>query len=123
MFVISSTLDASAKGAFHLSELTGQTIPVVMRILLLIKIFQPDPSNPKYHARRRWFSAKTVGKSLFHCKNAAPAMVWPASSDFWKAPVKFFVLHSATPKFLEIRVGKYCLCYSSLFVRSTVVPF
>ena len=46
------------KGAFHLSELTGQTIPVVMRILLLIKTFQPDPSNPKYYARRRWFFNK-----------------------------------------------------------------
>ena len=46
------------KGAFHLSELTGQTIPVVMRILLLIKTFQPDPSNPKYYARRRWFFSK-----------------------------------------------------------------
>ena len=30
------------KGAFHLSELTGQDIPVVMRILLLIKAIQPD---------------------------------------------------------------------------------
>ena len=44
-----------SKGAFHLSELTGQTIPVVMRILLLIKTIQPDPSNPKYYGRRRWF--------------------------------------------------------------------
>ena len=35
------------------------------------------------------FSAKTVEKSLFHCKNAAPAMVWPASSDFWKAPLDY----------------------------------
>ena len=35
------------KGAFHLSELTGQTIPVVMRISLLIKTTQPDMLNPK----------------------------------------------------------------------------
>ena len=27
------------KGAFHLSELTGQTIPIAMRISLLIKLF------------------------------------------------------------------------------------
>ena len=35
------------KGAFHLPELTGQTIPIVMRISLLIKTIQPDQSNPK----------------------------------------------------------------------------
>ena len=34
------------KGAFDLSELTGKTTPVVMRILLLIKTIQPDQSNP-----------------------------------------------------------------------------
>ena len=36
-----------SKGALHLSELTGQTIPVVMRISLLIKTTQPDMLNPK----------------------------------------------------------------------------
>ena len=35
------------KGAFHLSELTGQTIPVAMRIFLLIKTLQSDQSNPE----------------------------------------------------------------------------
>ena len=35
------------KGAFHLSELTGKTIPVVMRISLLIKPIQRDQSNPE----------------------------------------------------------------------------
>ena len=34
-------------GRFHLSELSGQTIPVVLRISLLIKTIQPDQSNPK----------------------------------------------------------------------------
>ena len=33
------------------------------------------------------FSAKAVKKSLFYCQNAAPAMVWPASSAFWKVPL------------------------------------
>ena len=42
-----------SKGAFHLSELTGQTIPVVMRISLLIKTIHPDQSNPKQYAGRR----------------------------------------------------------------------
>ena len=41
------------QGAFHLSELTGQTIPVVMRISLLIKTIYPDQSNPKQCAGRR----------------------------------------------------------------------
>ena len=36
-----------SKGAFHLSELTGQTIPIIMRISLLIKTIQPDQSNRK----------------------------------------------------------------------------
>ena len=36
---------------------------------------------------RDGFAAEAVGKSLFHCQNAAPAMVWSASSDFWKAPL------------------------------------
>ena len=41
------------KGAFHLSELTGQSIPIVMRIPFLIKTNHPDQSNPKYYAQRR----------------------------------------------------------------------
>ena len=57
------------KGAFHLSELTGQPIPIVMRIPLLIKTNHPGQSNPKYYAQRRWFSAKPLEKSLFHCQN------------------------------------------------------
>ena len=32
-------------GAFHLSELTGQTIPVAMIISLSIKTLPPDQSN------------------------------------------------------------------------------
>ena len=40
------------KRAFHLSELTGQPIPIVMRISLLIKTNHPDQSNPKYYAQR-----------------------------------------------------------------------
>ena len=33
-----------------MSELTGLTIPVIMRISLLIKTIQPDQSNAKQHA-------------------------------------------------------------------------
>ena len=35
------------KGRFPLSELTGQTVPVVLRISLSIKTIQPDQSNLK----------------------------------------------------------------------------
>ena len=48
------------KGAFHLSELTGQTIPVVMRISLLIKSNQPEGDG---------VSTKLSEKSIFHCQN------------------------------------------------------
>ena len=33
------------------------------------------------------FLATTLGKSLFRVKMTGPAMVRPASSDFWKAPL------------------------------------
>ena len=46
-YVHSALPSREAKGAFHLSELSGQTIPVVLRISLLIKTIQPDQSNPK----------------------------------------------------------------------------
>ena len=36
-----------SKGAFHLSELTCQTISVVMRNSLLMKAIKPDQSNLK----------------------------------------------------------------------------
>ena len=50
------------KGAFHLSQLTGQPIPIVMRISLLIKNNHQDQSNPKYYVQRRWFFSKTSWK-------------------------------------------------------------
>ena len=40
-------MSLQTKGALHLSELTGQAILFVMRILLLIKAIQPDQSKPK----------------------------------------------------------------------------
>ena len=51
-----------------MSELTGQTIPIAMIISLLIKTLWPDLSNHEYSSmhERDGFSAKTLGKSLFH---------------------------------------------------------
>ena len=40
------------KSTFHLSELTGQTIPIIIRISLLIKTIQPLLSNSKKYAWR-----------------------------------------------------------------------
>ena len=62
-----------------MSELTGQPIPIVMRISVLIKTNRPDQSNPKYYAQRRSFSVKPLRKSLFHFHNVCPTMVWPAA--------------------------------------------
>ena len=61
--------DGESWGAFHFSELTGQTIPVVRRISLLIKTIQPDPSNPKYYAQRRsLFSKNSLEKPISSLK-------------------------------------------------------
>ena len=53
------------KGAFHLSELTGQTIQVIMRISLLIKSIQPDLSILKSIHEGDSVSTKTLGKKHF----------------------------------------------------------
>ena len=63
--------ETKSKGAFNLSELTGQPIPLVMRISLLIK------TNHTYQSIIRHkgdgFSAKPI--SLLKC------LVWPWSSQ------------------------------------------
>ena len=84
-------------GAFHLSELTGQPIPIVIRISLLIKTNHPDQSNPKYYTQRRWFFAKPLEKILFRCHNVwsgRPVLtfgkrpLFPISLDFKLVPVR-----------------------------------
>ena len=50
------------EGAFHLSELTGQTIPVVMRISLLIKISSRWVKSLIECTKEIVFSAKTLWK-------------------------------------------------------------
>ena len=58
-------------GTFHLSELTGQKIPVKMTISLLIKTIQ---SNPKWHARRKWgFNKNSWKNAFFIVKMTGPA--------------------------------------------------
>ena len=76
----------------HLSELTGQTIVAMMRISVLIKPFLPDQQILNNMHEGDGFSAETVGKSslLWVClvKITGPAIVWLASSDFWKVPLE-----------------------------------
>ena len=50
-----------SKGAFHLSDLTCQSITITMRISLLIKIIQPDQSILKTMHQGDAFSTKTNG--------------------------------------------------------------
>ena len=76
------------KGAFHLSELTGQAIPVVIRISLLIKTIQLDQSNIAC-TKEILFYQKLLKKAYSIFKMASPAMVRTAASDFSRAtPVK-----------------------------------
>ena len=85
-------IDLGRSGAFHLSELTDQSILIVMRISLLTKTNHPHQSNPKYYAQSRWFSSKTSWKTpVSFAKMRGPAMVRPASSDFWNAPLVVYI--------------------------------
>ena len=74
------------RGAFHLPELTGQALPVVMRISLLIKTTQPDQIL-KSMKEGDGFSSKTLGKTYFIFKMTGQATVRPVSSDFRKGLV------------------------------------
>ena len=74
-----------SKGAFYLSGLTGHNITIVMRISLLIKIIQSKQSNRK-STKEMGFQLKLLEKAYFIVKMTGLAMVWLASSDFWKAP-------------------------------------
>ena len=68
---------AQTKAPSHLSELTGQHIPIVMRISLLIKTNHLDQSNPKYYAQKEMvFQQNLLEKAYFIVKMSGPAMVW-----------------------------------------------
>ena len=51
-----------ALSILNLSEMTGQLIPIIMRILVLIKTNDPDQSNAKHYTQRKWFFSKTSRK-------------------------------------------------------------
>ena len=76
------------KAAFHLSELTDQPIPIVMRISLLIKTNLPHQSNPTVLCTTEMvFQQNFLEKAHFSAKMPGPVIVQPASSYFWK-PLK-----------------------------------
>ena len=79
----------NSSGAFYLSELAGQPIPIVMRISFLIKTSHPDLSNPKCYAQRGCMvlQQNLLEKAYLIAKMSGVTMVRPASSDFWKAPL------------------------------------
>ena len=72
-----NVLRSLLKSAFHLSELTGQTIPVGTIISLSIKTLQSDQSNPKYYARRRWFFSENSWQKPISFSNRLVGH-WPA---------------------------------------------
>ena len=53
----------------NLSEMTGQPIPIIMRILVLIKTNRPDQSKANIIHKGNGFSAKPLGKCLLYFKN------------------------------------------------------
>ena len=108
-----------SQGAFHFSEPTGQDIPIVMRILLLIKAIQPDQSNPKQYVRRKSsFIKNSWIKPILFSK----WLVRAASSDFQKAPlVTIFIFtelnfNSFNPK-IKIKI---LLCHPYSFTIEVV---
>ena len=83
---------AQTKAPFHLSELTGQHVPIVMSIYLLIKTNHLEQSNPKYYAQKEMvFQQNLLEKAYFIAKMSGQTMVRPASSDVWKAPLSWRV--------------------------------
>ena len=58
----------------------------ISQVSLLIKTLQPDQSTPKLVCPKEMvFQQKLLEKAYFIVKMIGPVIVWPASSDFWKA--------------------------------------
>ena len=71
------------RGAFHLSQLTGQPIPILMRISLLIKTNHPKILYTEEIVFQ--LNLFLLEKAYFIARKSGPAMVRPASSEFLKA--------------------------------------
>ena len=80
-----SVLTASLKVLSICQNWLARTIPVIMRISLLIKLSSQIPNSMH---EGNGASTKTLKKkALFIVKMTGLAMIWPANSDFWKAPL------------------------------------
>ena len=67
--------------------MTGQPIPIIMRILVLIKTNDPDQSKAKHYTQWKWFFSKTSWKMPIVFKKCL-VQPWSShsSSDFQKCP-------------------------------------
>ena len=65
--------------------------PVVLGISLLIKNILLDQSNPNSLYEGDICQQKLLEKAYFFVKMTCLDMVWPASSDLWKASLVFKV--------------------------------
>ena len=106
-----------SQGAFHLSELAGQSLPDVMRISPLIKTIQPDQSNPKQCKGRRQFLGKNLWKKPI---SLSKSLVRPASSDKWKAPLVSSFLHPLATDDMALPSSLCCLSVSNFSLFSSV---
>ena len=79
-------------GAFHLSELTSQTIPVAMRISFLINSPTRSVKFQNVCTKEMVFQQKLLEKAYFIFKLTGRAMVGAASSDKWNAPLQSLTL-------------------------------
>ena len=74
-------------GAFHLSELAGQTISVGMRNSLIITFQSGICQILNGMHEGEGVSTKCFERAFFIVKMTCSAMVRPASFDLWKAPL------------------------------------
>ena len=77
-------LRMTSQGAFHLSELTGQAIPVTNYENFTFNQNYPTRSvkSCRIHEGDGFSSTKYLEKAYFILKMTDLAMIWPASSDF-----------------------------------------
>ena len=70
-----------ALSILNLSEMTGQPILIIMRILVLIKTNRPDQSKAKHYTQRKWFFSKTSWKMPIVFKLGIPIDRVPTSKS------------------------------------------
>ena len=87
-----------------------------MRISLLIKTLSQIPNSMH---EGRCFKKSSWKKAFFIVKMSGPAMVWLASSDFWKAPSDLTVLFFNLKLFMTVSV----LCGLQILSINNIICF